>query len=534
MTRPTAVKRLQQFYEDRMTREDKNRDAPAVRELLDEIVAPLARTFLELDRDDPSREPILVLLADARDLRAREAWVKALRDYVPGSTEPQIRAAARALAATKLRDPDALEALLESFVRLEAGSPQGMLVYIDVKQAMTTLSSPSWAPRLVKILERPMQMLVEADRGNPSKITAYRNEQFWQVTAAEVLGNVRATEAARPLFKVVLDPAKADVAATAIMALVKLGPAVVPVLRGAVLGSDAEMLEHARGVGLSPSEARVSVVGSAALVLGTQGRRDAGEVLHEAWKATPPGEALLRTILAREIAKCPATADAHKAFVAQVRATPAGLVIPPGSPARALLIESLAGFYDPADVDVLIKLGDDVRGSEEDAQEVRDAAMGTIIKLMRADQLGKVERAFRRWAPGASQSTLEKRFLARAGAVLKECGDRVDCYLAKVGDPSLQSREEQSAAIKAATMVGVLGSEDTALLAARQLPSVSNAAVAFSLVQAIDHLTPRGSPAVAAALQRAIDAVESRGDRTAQYGLGPVRQVLHRVRARDN
>ena len=42
--RPAAVKRLIQFFEDAMTRADKNRDDPNVKALLDKIVPPLAES----------------------------------------------------------------------------------------------------------------------------------------------------------------------------------------------------------------------------------------------------------------------------------------------------------------------------------------------------------------------------------------------------------------------------------------------------------------------------------------------------------
>ena len=41
--------------------------------------------------------------------------------------------------------------------------------------------------------------------------------------------------------------------------------------------------------------------------------------------------------------------------------------------------------------------------------------------------------------------------------VLKACGDKVDCYLAKAAEPASQAQETQFAGIKSMYMVGVLG-----------------------------------------------------------------------------
>ena len=132
--RPQSVKRLVQFFEDAMTRADKNRGDPKVKELLDQIVPPLTKTYLEgTTIDDRTKGEIIKLLADTRDERAKPAWIKALKDYKPNVNEPEIRASAKAIAETGVTDQDAMDALIEVFVNFKAGSKKGALIYVDLQ-----------------------------------------------------------------------------------------------------------------------------------------------------------------------------------------------------------------------------------------------------------------------------------------------------------------------------------------------------------------------------------------------------------------
>ena len=61
------------------------------------------------------------------------------------------------------------------------------------------------------------------------------------MTAAEILGNIKAADAIKPLFKTVIDPNKADIAATAIVAMVKMGKDSMNTLIDALLAKDKEI-----------------------------------------------------------------------------------------------------------------------------------------------------------------------------------------------------------------------------------------------------------------------------------------------------
>ena len=529
-TRPAALKRLVQFFEDAMTRADKNRDAPNVKALLEKILPPLTKIYMEATPEDRTKGEVLKLLADTRDVRAKDAWIKAIKDYQPNVSEPEIRSAAQAIAETKVNDPAAMDAIIAAFVKLTASSTKGQLIYVDFKTAMVTIATglnPNWKPQLIERLNRPMEMISQADKGtNDDKIAAYQNEQFWQTTSAELLGILKANDAVKTLFKTVLDPNKADIAATAIMAMVKIGKESMNVLVDSLLGKDNEINQFARGFGKKDAngqkEADATVIRSAALVVGTIGRSDGVPALLTAIGKADPKDFITRAILARELAKCPATAESTKVFIDLMVSTPPSAVIPPGSPAVQTLIESIAALYDSSVVDVLIKMGNDVKGEQDDKQLVRDAALGTIIKVMRKDQLPAVEKAIADWAPKENDSKLEKEAFKKAKGLLDACGDKVECYLAKIEEASVQEKDQQFVGIKAAYMLGILGNDATRMEITKRLQNIKNSAIKFSAVQAVDHLTPAVYKAVVDEMMRIIDSNVAKGDRNMISGDAPV------------
>ena len=531
--RPQSVKRLVQFFEDAMTRADKNRGDPKVKELLDQIVPPLTKTYLEgTTIDDRTKGEIIKLLADTRDERAKPAWIKALKDYKPNVNEPEIRASAKAIAETGVTDQDAMDALIEVFVNFKAGSKKGALIYVDFKTALVKISHASWKPRLLERLNRPMEKISQKDRGKEDKITDYRNEQFWQVTAAEILGNIKAADAIKPLFKTVIDPNKADIAATAIVAMVKMGKDSMNTLIDALLAKDKEIEDFAKSKIKNEKEATITPVRSAALVIGTIGRGDGVKPLLTALEKAEERDYITRAIIARELSKLPATPESLEAFVKVYNDMPPSAVIPPGHTAVTVLSESMAQFYDPSVIEVLIKRGNEFKGEAEDRDIIRDSAMSTMIKLMRKDQVDLVEKTINEWAPKKDQAKLEKKALEKAKAVLKACGEKLECYLAKLEEAAVQEKDEQFQGIKSAYMLGILGNDKTRMEIVNRFPKIKNAAIKFTSGQALDHLAPKGDKESAEAIDKQLQVNVEKGDRNLIAGDAPLRQIKFRLLAR--
>ena len=533
--RPMAVKRIVQFFEDAMSRAGSDRSDKAVQALLDKIVPPLVRTYVENadTTDDRTRGEIIKLLADSRDERAKPALIKAVKDYKPNVGETHLRASAKAISQMKIRDQEAMDALIAAFVRFEAGSKNGSQYYVDIKAALVEVSHESWVPQLIERLNRPMEIPGQADRNDEEKITTYRNEQFWQTTAAEILGEIKSPDAVKPLFKTVIDPNKGDVAATAVMAMVKIGKPSMNTLIDSLLGKDEEMIEYAKGKIKDQKEAVPTLIRSAALVIGTIGRADGVDPLLLALSKIDKADYLTQAIIARELPKCPRSDESFRTFTRIFEAMPMSVLMPPaGNPAVQVLAEDIGRFSDRTTIDTLIKRRDTLKGDQQDKDMMRDSVLGTMVKLMRADQVAVVEAAITRWVLGKDEAKAEKDALEKAKKLLSACEEKIDCYLAKLDEPQVQEKDEQFTGIKAAYMLAMLGNEATALEIARRFPKIKNGAIKFAAGLALDRLTPNGSQAIADVIAEQLKVNLEKGDQNLIQGDAPLRQIRFRLLAR--
>src|SRR4051794_25816185 len=104
--RPAAIKRLIQFFEDAMTRANKDRNEANVKALLDKIIGPLTKVYVDGQLDDRTRVELIKFLADPRDPRAKDAWIKGCSGFAEGkgASEDDVRWVAPAIGATKLEE----------------------------------------------------------------------------------------------------------------------------------------------------------------------------------------------------------------------------------------------------------------------------------------------------------------------------------------------------------------------------------------------------------------------------------------------
>jgi hypothetical protein len=522
--RPAAIKRLIQFFEDAMTKANKDRNEPNVKALLDKIIGPLTDVYVEGQLDDRTRIELIKFLADARDTRAKAAWIKGCSGFAEGkgASEDDVRWIAPAIGATKLEE--AAPALGQAFIKLEAGTQKGSQAYKNVHDAMLQLVSPQWKGIIIERLNHKIDK--PAGAGDNAKVTAYQNELFWQTTSAELAGELKDPAAVKPLFKAVMTPSKADVAGTASMALIKMGKEAMPTLINAIGGKDAEIVDYAKTTsGANPEEAK-AYVKAAAVVLGAIGRAEAVGPMVQALESADND--VTRAVVARELTKLPTTPESQKAFMAAFdKIAPATLMPPTGQNARAQLMEAASRFYDPQMVPWLLKQIKGAKGSDNDKDAVQLGALVTAIKVMNKGQVADVKAAVDK-----EGTQLEKDALRLATDVVNGCGDNVACYVSKVQEPMAQEEKTQFMGIKAAYMLAILGNAGTSMEIVKQLPKVKNAAVRFSAVSAIDHLTQNQPAPVADALQKIVDENKAKDDRNMMQADAPVKEIVYRLRAR--
>ncbi|WP_437327496.1 hypothetical protein [Sorangium sp. So ce381] len=531
-TLTASVNRLVQFFEDAMTRDNKDRTGPTVKPLLDKIIEPMTQKCVAGDLDERTNSKLIKFISDTRDPRGEACLIKALKDYKPESTEEDVRWAVRGLGAMK--SEKAAEPLMAVFSKLQHGKPKGSTISRDVHDAMVDINSKSWEDGLITMIGRPIN--------DPKDVATMRNELFWQITAAELLGWQRSEKAVVPLLKVVLSPLKADAATTAILALTKIGkPAIQPTI-ALLQGDQKELVEYSKvenlkGAGGDKASAEqkkaaeTAHVAAAALVLATIGRQESSQPL---LAALEKAEDVPRAIIARELTKVPKTPETLAAFQAAYDKTPAGLEMPPaGINARVMLAEAASNFFDASLVPWLVKTGLEARGEEDDVAQIRDVSLQTALKLMKPDQIADVDRlAGTKTSGGGTVGKSMEKEIKIAKDLLSACGTKLDCYVGKLGDPASQAKETQFQGIKSAYMAGVLGTPEVRQQIIDAMPKITNAAVRFVSVSVIDALSPKGDAEVATKLQKIVDEGETSKDAEKIAGNAPFKTVIYRLTAR--
>jgi HEAT repeat protein len=529
--RPRAVKRLEQFYEDVVTRSNKDIAAPEVKALLGKIAKPLTDAYVNYydDYDVKTRVSLIKLLSQFKDPAAEPALKKALEEYAKhpktDKDNADIKWAVRAAGQLKL--PSLADPVLQAFMKLRASTMLGGVTYKDFNEAMSDMAQQSWAGPLRTMMEA--DIVLPKGGSDKDKIDPYRDQLFWQTTAAKLLGQLKDAAAVEPLMKVMLDPAKADIQMTALLALVKIGKPVLPetikLLKGENDKLKAFAARRAKETGaekVGDDDANLKV---AALILGTLGRPEAIAPMIAALKSAK-GDAN-KAVLARELAKIPATAESKEAFKSAMESISLDTTIPPGDPALQVLAESAGQFYDPSMIDWLLVRAEKTAGSGDDKTAFQSTCLTTVLKLAKPNQLDVVRGAVKKYG-----TQIEKDFLAMGEKQLMACGDRVQCYLGEIEKSENQEQKTQFAAIKAAYMIGIFGSEQTRGELINRLGSLDNAAVRYSASQAIDHLSPKGSKEAAKKLDAIVEANEKTADSSKIANDAPLKQVMHRIESR--
>lgn len=520
-TRPSAIAHFKAVF-DRASKQPDHGKA-----LIDQIVEPLTRTYVDhySDLDVKSRVKLIRLLAELKDKRTAPALAKAFDEYARHPPTDfhvnDIEWAALAQADLRLASVD--DSLLRAFLAFHVHTMLGGFSYPAVNAAIVAAPQKSWTGPLLHLLAA--KMVVPKSARDRARVDAYRDQLFWQTTAAEALGELREPQAVRALLRVMLDPTKADVQTTSVLALVKIGKPAEDAAIKLLKGEDAGLVAFSRKRAAHPSKGK-PWVRSAALVLGTIGRSDAAGPMVDVLGHT--SDAVDKAIIARSLTNLPASKKTERAFEHAYDSTAIAVVIPPeGAVALDSLSEAARSFRDPDMVPWLLGRAARTRGSHADLAALRGKILITALELAKANQIRSVKRAV-----DAYGTKLEKDAYALASKLLAKCGNRVACYLDAVGRPGNQKQATQFAGIKAATMVGVLGNEHSAGLLVDRLDSVDNPAVRYTAAMSIDHLLPRGSSALADKLAAIVIQDDKSGNRTRIMGDAPLKQVSYRIGTR--
>jgi hypothetical protein len=525
-----AVKRLEQFFEDAVTRNGNDIKAPGVQELINKTVEPLTQTYVtDYDNlDSKTRVSLIKLIASYRDKRTEPALKKAFEEFAKkpatAKDESDVKWAAQATGDMKLES--LAVPMVEAFAKLRASTMLGGVTYKDYADAMLDMPSKAWVGPLSVRLEQEMT----PPGKDKSAIDPFRDQQFWQATAAQLLGMIGDPAAVEPLMKVMLDPNKADIQPTAVLALVKLGKPTVDTAAKLIAGKDEKLVAYAmrRIKEITGKDVQgTPYVATAALILGTSGRADATAPLVAALNAEK--DASTKAVIARELTKVPATEESKTAFKNAYESMTLETEIPPGGGALEALTEAAGQFYDPGMVDWLLERAAKTKGTGDDLKAFQAGVTVTAMKLAKADQLAAVGAAVERYG----SADIEKKAFKLVEGLVKACGDRANCYVAAIQKPENQEQSNQFAGMKAGYMIGILGDDAARDELVGKIDGINNAAVRFTAAQAIDHLTPKGSKDVAAKLNAVISKNAKSADREKAAYDAPLKQVMYRIDARN-
>lgn len=529
--RPRAVKRLTQFLDDALTRADNNIDDPKVRELEDKLVAPLTQVYVESygDLDTKTRVTLIKLLADFRDERAVPALKKAFEEFAkrPRETkdEQDIKWAIHAYGDMKSKE--LAGPVLAAFEALKAHTQLGGIAYKDYSKGMVKAPDPSWESALIAKLGNKIKHPNSGKNKTQQRdlVDPYRDELFWQVTAAQVLGELKSEKAVEPLIQAILDPSKGDLATTALLALVKIGkPSVDRAAK--VLNESDPLVAFAKKAIKEATDADKEPTGnpalaSAAAIIGMAGRADGADALIGALEGKLSDED--KAIIAGELPKLPPSDKTKDAFKKAFSSISIDTSIQ-GTPALAILAEASAKFYDASMVDWMLEQAQSAKGGGESKTAVQQSLISSAIKIAKADQWDKVMAAAKTHKVDDIAKTAE--------TVMKTCGDKVDCYLTEVEKTDNQSEKNQLAGIKAAYMIGVLGDAKARDSLVERLSSLENDAVHFAALGSVDVLSPKGAPEVVKTLESLIEKNEKSADAGKLSKNSPLKQIAYRISVR--
>ncbi len=541
--RTAAVERLLQMYDDKVTADMRDEAKPNVKELLEVIAAPLAALAEKGDLDSKTQGRLLAKLATMRDPRAVPALVKALGDYKmddkrPDDFDGDMAEVVRNLG--EMKSKEASDALLKLFIDMRASWPkaQNKTFYRTLRDALLAIQDPKWEDSLVKLLEAPVKTLSNKEQ------KAIMDQMFWQTVAAELLGNMRSTKAVRPLVKVVLSPFKGPVGVTAISGLIKIGKPAIEAGVKLLNGADAELAEYAEKEFLraaedkgdkiddkDKAEAKKAYIDSAVIIVANIGRQ---ECVDPMLAALEKGDTTSKAVIARELYKLPSDPKVIEAFKKVWADTGLSAQIPPSGNAKEALTEAASSFLD---AELAAWIGEQalgLKGEEADTSLIQEVALSMLLKVGGKKQLEVIDKLATKEITYPKKVAIGKAFekeIVAAKKLVEECGDNADCYVKKLASPE-GSKDSGFIGIKAAYMAAILGGEKVLPKLVAELPGIQNAAVSFTVVQAIDRLAPKGNKEVADKLQGMVDKATASRDEANISKVSPIKTVVYRMQAR--
>jgi hypothetical protein len=516
--RAPAIKRLEGFFNDAMSSAStpNKRDDEKVKKILDESVEPLAKTYITGGLDEKTRKDLMKLLGDMGDPRAASAYAKAFKDFEPGKNDDDVKYAAQGTTRLAQMGPVAdqglVDALWECFAKFQPSkNTKSINLVKDLQNAVMVVKDKSYGAKAVEKLAAPV-----TDPKDPAQ--GMDQIQFWQLTAARLIGELKFTPGVKPLVKVLMTPTKADLIFPVRLALTRMPKESEPVLIAALKGTDPDLAALAEKY---PEKAYIPRVAEPLAYISRPAGRDA--LLEALEKADNDSN---RTVLATELTHFPSEPKIVKAYLAAYDKVPANAAIPllGGGNGHAIIAQSAENFFDPSLTDWLLKETATAKGEAADAMP--PAALRAAIKLMTNTSSKAVGDAVNK-IPGQA---VEKDMYKAASAVLDKCKQDAACYVAVLDTPVPSTPPTAKMGhVKAAWMAAIYGNAQTKNDLTAKVDKVKDSSVRLAMVEAIDHLSPQGDAATADKLDAIVEADKKAG---VNYANDEVYKIALKLRSR--
>ena len=334
--RAPAIKRLESFYNDAMSaaQTPNKQDDEKVKAILDASVEPLTKTYITGGLDEKTRKDLIKLLGDMGDTRAAPAYAKAFKDFEAGKNDDDVKYAAQGTTRLAQKGPIAdqglVDALWDCFAKFQPSkNTKSINLVKDLQNAVMVVKDKSYGAKAVEKLGAPV-----TDPKDPAQ--GMDQIQFWQNTAARLVGELKYTPGVKPLVKVLMTPTKGDLIFPVRLALTKMPKEAEPVLIAALKGTDPELAKLGEGY---PEKGYIPRIAEPLAYISRAAGRDA--ILEALEKAEGDQN---RTILATELTHFASDPKTVKAYVDAYNKVPANAAIPllGGGNGRAIMAQSSA------------------------------------------------------------------------------------------------------------------------------------------------------------------------------------------------
>lgn len=494
--RVEAIKRLDGMFNAAMSSANNNREDAAVKKVLDAAVEPLAKTYTSGQLDDKTRKELIKQLADMGDPRAAPAFAKAFKDFEPGKNDEDVKFAAQGTTRLakdgKLTDQALVDALWDCFQKFQPSKAKSINLVKDLQNAVKTVKHPSYGAKAAALLSRPVTSPDSPEQGMDEI-------QFWQLTAAQLVGDLKFTPAVKPLVMVLMTPSKKALTFPVRLALHKMYKEAVPELVKALKGEG----DYQKLAETYPEKAYLPLI---AEPLAYISRPEAKDAILEALAGATTDQN--RTVLATYLTHFPTEPKLVKAYTdAYAKVAPnAAIALMGGGNGHAIMAGAAANFFDPALTDWIVKEVAAAKGEAADAMPAQ--GLPAAIKLMTFEQSKAVGDAVNK-IPGQA---IEKDMYKSALAVTEKCKKDTACYLGVLDTPVPTAPPAAKLGhIKAVYMLVENAGPDTKAKLVADLDRIKDGSVRLALLEAIDHLSPQGDAALGDKLEKNVEADRAAG-----------------------